>query len=516
MITPYKYQMDAINAVRDCYSSGKKSPLLVLPTGGGKTICFSYITQLTQNKGNKVLILVHRIELLEQASEKFSKFGIRHGLINKDYSPDYNKTVQIATVGTYVKRLDKFSPDLIIIDEAHHSCAGTWKKIIDEYPSAYRLGVTATPCRSDGKGLDNMFDSIVIGPQPRELMEMGFLVPPVIYFGEVSVDVSKVDISKKGDYNEEQLKEIIGGSKIIGDSVRLYKKLSGGAPAIAFCINVEEANKTAEEFRRAGYRAEAVSGNMKKTDRKRILNGLADGSLDIVTSCDVISEGTDIPGATVAILLRPTASLGLFLQQCGRVLRTAPGKTNAIILDHVGNVGRSVNGVFYENHGRPHKYRYWSLEEGVKKKANSKTPIILDRRCDSCGFIVDAAPVCSECGAELKKSARELEIEEGELKRLEEDAIVVQKKEERKKQGETKTIEELFNLARSRRYSDGWVYNVFLSKVNKKIERLVKKNMEDSKIISLINLEFEIMLLDLRSESIKAVIRREWEKHKNK
>ncbi len=149
------YQEQSVDGVRVSYLNGNRSPLLVLPTGGGKTIVFSHITQEASKRGKSVLILVHRIELLRQTSEKLTEYDVPHGLINPKYTPKYYEPVQVASVQTLVRRLDKISPpDLIVIDEAHHATAGQWNKILDHFPDAKTLGVTATTTRTDGKGLD--------------------------------------------------------------------------------------------------------------------------------------------------------------------------------------------------------------------------------------------------------------------------------------------------------------------------------------------------------------------------
>ena len=177
-----KYQTEAIQNCRNSFGQGTKAALLVMPTGAGKTVVFSQITQSALDKNNNVLILVHRRELIKQASEKLAAINVDHGIIAAKFKPKDSPT-QIASVQTLVRRLDttKFKPSLIIIDEAHHAVAGSWSKILNHYPDAIRLGVTATPCRLDGRGLKEFFDDLILGPTIPELVEQGYLSPHRVF-----------------------------------------------------------------------------------------------------------------------------------------------------------------------------------------------------------------------------------------------------------------------------------------------------------------------------------------------
>ena len=208
-----------IEAVRNSFRSGKVAPLLVAPTGYGKTVVFSYLAQASSLRGNSVLILVHRIELLKQTSSKLMAFGVDHGLVNPRFTPAYGKPIQAASVQSLIKRLNKanFNPDLIIIDEAHHAVAGTWKKIIDHYPNSKILGVTATPCRASGEGLGDIFDDMIIGPTVQELIDLEYLVPARV-FAPTTIDTSKVSIVD-GEYNQKELRKLMGESSITGSAV---------------------------------------------------------------------------------------------------------------------------------------------------------------------------------------------------------------------------------------------------------------------------------------------------------
>lgn len=446
------YQQKGVNNIRDEYIRGNKAPLFVLPTGGGKTVVFCHVAQKTSDKEKNVLILVHRVELLRQTSKALTRSGVEHGLINPKYTPNLHAPVQVASVQTLINRLDKINPpDLIIIDEAHHATAGSWRKVIEYFVNARILGVTATPIRGDGKGLNAMFDSIVIGPQISELIDMGFLVKPVIYAPPKKVDLSSVKIVR-GDYDKQEIVNIMDKPTITGDAVTHYKKLCSGVPAVVFCVSIIHAENVAEQFRLAGYSAYSVDGSMDDVTRTRILNGLGDGSINVVTSCDLISEGTDIPAIGCAILLRPTKSTGLYLQQVGRALRLSDGKKEAIILDHVGNV---------LEHGFPDDIRNWTLDGTAKgkRKKQDKEEIIKADQCDTCYAMFEPADYCPYCGAEnKKKKQRELDIVDGNLERLEREE---QQKQARKEVGKARTLEELQEVGKQRGYKPGWAIRVF-------------------------------------------------------
>jgi superfamily II DNA or RNA helicase len=461
MLSLRPYQNDAVQRIRGSFLEQKKAPLLVVPTGGGKTVIFSYIAASTSARGKRVLILVHRIELLRQTTKKLTEAGVYHGLINPNYTPNLHAPVQVASVQTLVNRLSKIQPpDLIVIDEAHHATAGTWKKIIDYFPNARVLGVTATPCRGDGTGLGTdaggVFDDIVIGPQIQELIDAGYLVKPIIYAPRQRLDLSAVR-TVRGDYDNKQVADIVDKPTITGDAVAHYRRLCSGTPAVVFCVSVNHAQHVAEEFRLAGYSAYSVDGSMDDDVRTRILNGLGNGTVHVVTSCDLISEGTDIPAIGCAILIRPTQSLGLYIQQVGRALRTSDGKSNAIILDHVGNV---------LTHGLPEQPREWSLEgeKRRKKKKGDEEPAIRVDQCPSCYSIHEPAPACPTCG-HVKPIKDDIPKQvEGELVQLTAEQVKRQKVVEVAK---AKTMEELEKIEKERGYKRGWAKHMFSAREKK-------------------------------------------------
>lgn len=460
------YQEANVNSIRASFRAGKRAPLYVLPTGGGKTVVFAHITAASAGKGNRVMVLVHRVELLRQTSAALYKSGVPHGLINPNFTQDLMAKVQVASVQTLVRRLDKITPpEFLIIDEAHHAVASTWAKIIAAWPNTRILGVTATPIRMGGKGLGKQvgghFDDIIIGPQVDELIRQGFLVKPIIYAPRTKLNLTSLKVTA-GDYDKAELVAAVDTKEITGDAVEHYKRICPGVPAVAFCVNIMHAQHVAEEFRRAGFTASHVDGTMDDFDRVRILNGLGDGSIQVVTSCDLISEGTDIPAIECAILLRPTQSTGLHIQQVGRALRVANGKTHAIILDHAGNTLL---------HGLPDEPREWTLDgepPRKKKRKADKAPRV--KQCDKCYAIHAPAPVCPVCGFKYVGVDKMPDVVEGELVAVTDADREYMKQQRRRTVGSLRTLEELEAFGRAKGYKDGWAKHVWASRQKKELQ----------------------------------------------
>lgn len=441
------YQINSVHAIREAYKSGARKPLLVLPTGGGKTVIFSYITKQAAERGKTVVILLHRVELVRQTSEKLTEMGVDHGVIHPQYRPKYYKQVQVASVQSLARRMRYLlEPDLIVIDEAHHAPAGTWRKITEVWLESKCLGVTATPIRSDGKGLASSFDILVEGSNIKELIEEGFLVEPLVY-SIPSADIS--GLRKRGnDFRREDAAAVMDKPKIVGDVVSHYRKLADGLPAVAFCVTVEHAENVAREFRAQGYRAMSADGTMSDADRKRVLGGLATGEVQVLCTCDLISEGTDIPAIAAVILLRPTMSEGLYLQQVGRALRPMSGKKNAIIIDHVGNCRK---------HGLPDEIREWVLTEDKisTRREQSEASEIKIRVCKSCYAVYEPAPTCPMCGEASEVYRKPPEAVAGDL-----ELVKSAKKQARMEVGRARTLNELQQIARARNYKAGWVWRM--------------------------------------------------------
>lgn len=418
MISLRPYQQDATTNIREAFLAGARRVLFTLPTGGGKTVIFSWICQQTAAKGGRICILVHRDELLGQVSRSLASFGVPHGIIAAGYVPTTD-AVQVASVFTLARRL-KSKPEfykwydfnLIIADEAHHVVAGSWDVVLKEFPQAHVLGVTATPARLDGKGLARSFDVLVSGPTVQELTDDGHLMPATIYAPPgMGVDFSRLK-TRMGDFDRAELAKMFEKPTVYGCAVSHYKKYAAGVPAVAFCVSVKHAEETAAKFREAGVNAASIDGGLDSTERRRRVAQLTEGEIDVLTSCDLISEGFDCPAIGAAILLRPTKSLALYLQQVGRALRPYPGKSEAIILDHAGNVLR---------HGLPAQDREWKLTEdrATGEQGEKKIPLRTCMNCYAIVRVVRGQDKCPKCEHPWPVAERALlEQVDGELVKM--------------------------------------------------------------------------------------------------
>ena len=447
-----EYQVKTINKTANSLRQGNQAPLIVLPTGAGKTVIFSEISKRAVQKNNNVLILVHRRELIKQASQKLANIKVPHGIIAAGFKPS-NHQIQVASVQTIVRRLNStsFKPALIIIDEAHHSVAGSWKKVLDHFPNAKRIGVTATPCRLSGEGLREMFDDLILGPTVKKLVKAGFLSPHKVFGAPQKINFKKIKM-RGGDYATDQLAEEMLKADITGDAVKQYKKHANGLPAIAFCVNVSHAEIVKAKFNNSGIKADIITGDMDTNDRDQVINGLSKGKIQVLVSIEVISEGFDLPAVSCAILLRKTASLGLYLQQVGRILRPQENKT-AIVLDHVGNT---------ITHGFIDDLQNWSLDAPKKSKKNQeKAPAV--QTCKQCFATYKPQKICPECGYVAPIKKREITQKEGELIELKREQVRIRQAEKAQAKllvRKARSLEELKAVAKRLGYKEGWAYQM--------------------------------------------------------
>lgn len=437
MIQLRPHQTEAILDIRQAFGAGKRAPLYVAPTGSGKTIIFGYVCKGANARGNNVLILAHRIELIEQISATLKTFEIEHGIIAAGFTAQPLLSVQVASIQTLRGRLCRtpFVPAMIIIDECHHATeSNTFGRILRYWPHAKILGVTATPCRLSGEGLGNVFDTLIEGPNTETLITQGYLSPARV-FAPPGAEFAGLRI-QRGDFIVEQAAGIMDRPTITGDALTHYRKLADGLPFIAFCCSVEHAQHVASQFTAAGITALTLHGNLDRTVRANIVADFRAGRIRGLTSVDVISEGFDVPGIHCGIFLRPTASRGLWIQQFGRILRLCEGKTHAIALDHAGNAHR---------HGLPTEPQEWSLE-GAKTKPGPPKQEVRVRVCGQCysAFSLKSR-VCPECGHCPPIEPRKISKVEGEL---------IEMQARKRADGGARTLEDLITLGRSRGYKN--------------------------------------------------------------
>lgn len=464
-----QYQQTGIDELRKAFAAGHRGVVYVLPTGGGKTVVFCAIAELAASKGNRIAILVHRQELVDQTCRSLAEIGVKHGTVvagQKNLS--LAEPLQVCSVQTLVRRLDKIDPDhfdLLVVDEAHHAVAGSWAKIISHFSKAKVLGVTATPERLDGKGLKDMFSSMVLGPDCRNLTDLGFLSPVRAFVPPEKLDVSRLRV-RAGDYRIEDAEEAMSDRVLVGDAVAHYRKHLHPGTAIAFCCTVRHAEIVRDAFQAAGVRAEVLDGKTHKDVRRGMIEKLARAEIEVLCSCMVVSEGTDVPSVGGAILMRPTKSLSLYLQQVGRCLRPTPGKERAVILDHAGNV---------REHGLPTSPREWDLEGREAREKREAKETLAVKTCPSCYATVESGYAsCPECGHEFESKNKLREVA-GDLVAIDdeerwEQVMAARMRNERRSRrrevGRARTLEQLQELAAERGYSPGWAWHVYRSRLS--------------------------------------------------
>lgn len=360
------YQTDLIDRTYGAFEAHRRV-MLQAPTGAGKTVLFADIIQREYRRGQRVLLLVHRKELLTQACGKLFRLGVPYGLIAAGYVPSPSQQVQIASVQTAVRRKLPYHFDLIITDEAHHALADSYRTIYNQYPDARLLGVTATPIRTNGQGFHDLFDHLVHGPSVKSLIDDGYLVQPKVFAAPLREDLTKVKVTG-GDYNEKALAEMLDKGHIIGGIVDSWRKRAEGMKTVVFAINVEHSRHIVDQYKANGIPAAHVDGTTPSHERDQILGDFARGRYLILSNVGIVTEGFDVPAIECVQLVRPTKSLALYLQMVGRGLRPIEGKDRALILDH-------ANCVF--EHGLPEDDRKWTLR-GVEKEPKPKQVACLD------------------------------------------------------------------------------------------------------------------------------------------
>lgn len=436
------HQVRALDDLRSAFANGKRAPVLVMATGGGKTHTAAEIIRSAVARGRRVWFLAHLREILDATSAKLSGNGIDHGFIMAGKPGNDAAMVQVVMVQTAVRRLGRgLRPDLIVIDEAHLAVAATYAQVIEDCGNPLLLGLTATPVRLDGRGLREMFDVIVPSCSTAELIAEGLLVP-VRYYAPSQPDLSGVR-TIAGDFASGDLARAMNKPSITGDAVAHYRKLAHGKPAVVFCTSIAHADDTARAFRAAGYVAVAISGDSKPAERDAALHGLQSAAIDVVVNCALWVAGVDCPAIACIILLAPTKSLTKYLQSVGRGLRTHPGKDSLVVLDHAGNV---------MTHGLPTDPREWSLD-GAKKRAKQQDDIEAVRQCEQCFACYAPQPVCPQCGHVHPEKPRKLNVVDGDLAEITE-----VKRQARQEVWRARTVEDLQKIAAERGYKLGWVY----------------------------------------------------------
>jgi superfamily II DNA or RNA helicase len=344
------YQHEALTRVRAAYKAGKRRVLVSLPTGTGKTVIFAHFPS-TLKMRKRLLVLAHREELLVQAQNKFRSVDpqLKVEIEQARAHASDDARVVVASVPTLARnggaRLGRLRPDdfsIIVVDEAHHAVAPTYRRILDHFglfePGTPRLliGFTATPRRGDHQGLGEIFEEVCYARDLREMIGGGYLAP--ISGWRVDTDVSLDGVKvRHGDFIESQLAHVVNTPTRNHMLVKAYRDLARGRRAIVFCVNVAHAQAAQLAFADAGIPAAAVWGALAKDERRSRLVHFSEGGLDVITNCNVLTEGFDEPRVDCVIMARPTRSKLLYAQMVGRGTRLHPDKTDLLVVDVADN-----------------------------------------------------------------------------------------------------------------------------------------------------------------------------------
>lgn len=421
------YQQDFLNKIKKSFNHNQNT-IGVLPTGAGKTVIFS---TLLQEIAGYTCVIAHRQELVSQISKSLARAGKYHAIIAPEpvikncvkqqmiefgtsfYDPDSN--CHVAGIDTIIRRTYPFykKVELFVIDECHHVVRGNkWHVGTELFSNAQGLGVTATPCRADGKGLgrhaSGIFDVMIEGVRMRELINSGFLSDYRVYASASDLDYETLKVGKSGDYSLPSLVKAMEKSKITGDIVDHYLKFAEGLQGIVFAVNVDHAKVIADEFYKKGILAKSVSGKTPESERQDIIEAFKAQEIKILTNCALFDEGFDTPSVSYVGMCRPTKSFSRFSQSFGRALRPSPGKKEAIIIDHVGNCIQ---------HGMPDQRNFWSLADRTRKKDEKINVLTTCFKCT--GVYKRIFKECPYCGyvREIKENATIDEVA-GELEEI--------------------------------------------------------------------------------------------------
>ena len=428
----YDYQQRLVDRTREAYREGYTAPCVVAPCGAGKSVIIAEIIRMTTANRNHVLFLVHRRELIDQ---------IRKTLEGNDVDMDY---VELGMVQTVVRRLKKTTrPSLIVVDENHHVLANSYKKILAHFNTKV-VGFTATPVRLNGSGLGDINDILIEEVDATWLIEHKRLAP-YRYYAPKLIDDTQLKKSSTREYTKQSVDNAMGVT-IFGDVIKHYRTLANNKSGIAYCHSVEASINLSNTLNDAGIVSAHLDGTTPAGERDAIIQGFRDGDITILTNVDIIGEGFDVPDCEVVLLLRPTASLSLHIQQSMRAMRYKAGKT-AIIIDHVGNAMR---------HGLPDTERRWEL----KGKQTDTGDGVKARQCENCFAVYHAnESECPLCGYSPPITEREpvVTVTDDDLTELTKADFELTI--DHREPSECRNMSELYQLAKNRGYKRGWAYH---------------------------------------------------------
>jgi superfamily II DNA or RNA helicase len=413
------YQIRAVEEVRKTIASGNKRVVMVLSTGGGKSLIFAEIIRLAKERGNRCLFLVHRRNLVMQMAETIRRHvGCSVGMIMAGHESDTSEDVQVGTIQTFSRRLNLdelsvnrwfFDAQVILVDECHTAVSKRTMDVLELYHSKVIIGCTATPMRADGRGLGEAFDSLVDVAGVKELTENGYLAT-VRYFAPTTPDLEKIKIVR-GDYELSELSHRMNTPKLVGDIVENWTRIAPGQKSIVFCVNVKHAIAVCEAFNSFGIPSAVLTAKSSDDARESVFRDMENGRLLVICNVAMYIEGMDVPDISCVVMARPTKSLGLYRQACGRGLRPSPSKECLTVIDHGGVI---------EEHGLLCDEIDWSLDgkekawKKKKKKETEKKPCI----CQVCSQVFEGRDTCPDCGSPVKSFGKKIDVLAADLEEV--------------------------------------------------------------------------------------------------
>ena len=441
------YQAEIINKIQNSMLTGHRRIIVQSPPRTGKTVVMSEIARRATVKNRRVLFLIHRKEVLEQANATFKEQGVDFDLLTS------------GMVQTLTRRVDKLdAPHIILVDEAHHVLSKSYRRILDKFKDAYVLLFTATPVRLGREQLDQVADDIVLGKSIKELTAAGFLAPFRYYQPPAGFNQSELKLSSTGDYTNKSITSALQ-SCLYGDLVSHYKRLAAGKHAVCYCHSIDAAKHAAAEFNKNGIAAAEVDGTTPRSERDELVKKFRDGAIKVMVNVNLFTEGVDLPDVDAVILARPTSSLSLYLQFAMRCLNPRRGKV-AVIIDHANNV---------EKFGYPDSERNWLqlVKTGAKPRKNAETDNFNIVTCETCFAVLESrtikAGTCPYCDALIKQKRPDKPVALIDLVEAARNEIASKKIDDYhqlKTVSELHTMKELQAYAKLHGYKKGWCYYI--------------------------------------------------------
>lgn len=446
----YDWQFDMLLEAAALMRQGYRRILIQCPTGGGKTRMAAALMLVAAQMGSTSQFMVHRKELIKQTSKTFTEIGLPHGFIANGWPLSTDAATTLAGIQTLVNRLRMIlPPDLVVVDECHHAVSATYTRVLNAYQDSFIIGLSATPERLDGRGLDEHFDVMVKGPSVSWLIENGYL-SPFEFYGPDNPDMSGVP-STAGDFQVDAAAEVVDKPDLVGNIVEHYLRLAPGEQGLVFAVNREHSRHIAAEFNANGVPAMHVDGDTPDDERDYFDDAFRAGDIRMGVNVDLFGEGYDVPNISYVGDGGPSRSRVKVRQRWGRTLRIFKGKIRGIISDHAGNWERLGD--------LPDMDCDFSLQGRAKRSRGVSDDADPVRQCLQCYRVYPSfMSVCPGCGAAATPTKREIEQRDGDLKRIERAAAAIQKaKDAALRKAEEKACREyadFYHLAMKRGYGD--------------------------------------------------------------